>query len=322
MTGVCHFLGSELIEQLEEDDRYQRVLALDVRRPSVRLDKTEFHAIDLTMPAADSELARLLVGAGVDTVVHAAFLSHPTHATEWAHELEDIGTMHVLNACAAARPRRFVMVSSTMIYGASPSNPNFLDESHELRGHVDSRYINDRVRAERQARRFGEENPDIAVCVLRFAPILGPRIDNLFTRFFARPVAPVMMGYDPLLQFVHENDAARALVRAVAHDARGPFNIVGKGVLPYTTVLALMGRVPLPMPHFVAQPLARLLWVTQIFDSPPSFLDFLRYLCVADGERARRELGFAPRYSIQHTVRDFLGVAAADGAPDPDRIHG
>jgi UDP-glucose 4-epimerase len=83
---------------------------------------------------------------------------------------------------------------------------------------------------------------------------------------------------------------------------------VGDGVLPYSTVLALMGKIPLPMPSFVAYPLSQALWMTQIFDSPPNFLDFLRYLCVADGTRAKRLMGFAPRRDIKQTVNDFIGV--------------
>jgi UDP-glucose 4-epimerase len=322
VTGVCHYLGTELIKRLEEDGRYRRVLALDIRKPDIPFEKTEFCEIDLTQPGVDSQLVRLFSSHDVDTVVHGAFLSNPTHATEWAHELEDVGTMHVLNACAQVAPARLVMLSTTMVYGASPKNPNFLTEDAPLRGHVDSRFINDKVRAERQAWRFADEHPATRVCVLRFAPMLGPTINNFFTRFFSRPVAPVMMGYDPLLQFVHESDAAMALELAVTADAQGPINIVGKGVLPYTTVLALMGRVPLPIPHFLARPLSRALWMTQVFDSPPSFLDFLRYVCVADGQRARRELSFSPRYSVKGTIFDFLGVAADDGAPDPDRIFG
>jgi UDP-glucose 4-epimerase len=125
-----------------------------------------------------------------------------------------------------------------------------------------------------------------------------------------------MMGHDPLMQFVHEQDAAWALQRAVDAHATGAFNIVGKGVLPYTTVLALLGRVPVPMPQIVARQLTKVLWATQLVGSPPSFLDFLLYLCVADGARARRELGFAPRLSIKRTILDFLGVAPEDGATD------
>jgi len=145
----------------------------------------------------------------------SAFLAHPTHANEWAHELEDVGTMHVLNACAGVEPRRFVMISTTLVYGAHPKNPNFLTEDAELRGHRDSRFVNDKVRAEHQVQRFAAEHSNVQVCILRFAPILGPTVSNMYTRFFRRPVAPVMMGHDPLMQFVHEQDAAYALLRAV-----------------------------------------------------------------------------------------------------------
>jgi UDP-glucose 4-epimerase len=321
VTGACTYLGVELLRRLEEDPRNERILALDVRPPPVTSAKIQFVRIDLTQPSIDGELATLLARNRVDTFVHGAFLSHPTHAAEWAHELEDVGTMHVLNACAGVDLRRLVMVSTTLIYGAHPKNPNFLTEEAELKGHRDSRFVNDKLRAERQVQRFAKEHPGVEVCILRFAPILGPTVSNMFTRFLSRPVAPVMLGHDPLLQFVHEQDAAWALHRAVESNATGAFNIVGKGVLPYTTVLALLGRVPVPMPMVVARQLTKLLWATQLVGSPPSLLDFLLYVCVADGARARRELGFSPQLSIKRTVLDFLGIAPEDGATDVTRAQ-
>ena len=322
VTGACTYLGGELLRRLEEDPRYERVLALDIRPPALAPGgKTEFVKIDLTQPTIDGELATLLARNAVDTLVHGAFLSHPTHASEWAHELEDVGTMHVLNACAGVEPRRLVLVSTTLVYGAHPKNPNFLTEDAELRGHRDSRFVNDKVRAERQVQRYAKEHPAVEVAILRFAPILGPTVSNMYTRFLSRPIAPVMMGHDPLMQFVHEQDAAHALARAVESRATGAFNIVGKGVLPYTTVLALLGRVPLPMPQLIARQLTKVLWTTQLVGSPPSFLDFLLYLCVADGARARRELGFSARLSIKRTILDFLGIAPEDGATDVATAH-
>jgi UDP-glucose 4-epimerase len=321
VTGACTYLGRELLRRLEEDPKYSRVLALDIRPPQVRGAKIEFIKLDLTQPTVDADLATLLASNRVDTFVHGAFLSHPTHAAEWAHELEDVGTMHVLNACAGVEPRRFIMISTTLVYGAHPKNPNFLTEEAELRGHRDSRFVNDKVRAEKQVQRFAQEHPAVEVCILRFAPILGPTISNMYTRFFTRPVAPVMMGHDPLMQFVHEQDAAFALQKAVDSSATGAFNIVGKGVLPYTTVLALLGRVPVPMPQLVARQVSKLLWATQLVGSPPSFLDFLLYLCVADGSKAKAKLAFSPRLSIKRTILDFLGIAPEDGATDVARAQ-
>ena len=321
ITGACTFLGTELIKLLEADPRYARVLALDIRRPDLPSDliKTEHHVVDLTVPTVGSQLAGLL--RGVHTVVHGAFLSFPTHAASWAHELEDVGTMHVLDACAQVAPSRLLLLSTTMVYGPSRGNPNWLSESTPLRGLPGSRYVTDKVRAEMQVARHAEEHPETGVAALRFAPLLGPTVSNFATRFFSRAILPVLMGRDPLLQFVHESDAVMALKRAVDRDVSGPFNVVGEGVLPYSTVLALMGRVPLPMPHFVARRVYRALWATQIASTPPTFLDFLRYLCVADGSRAERELGFRARYDIQRAIQDFLGYTPED-EPDIARAQG
>jgi len=312
VSGARSFAGAEAIKRLEEDRRYTKILAIDIRKPEFPLDRTQFFKVDLTLPTADADLAELLAREGVDTFVHAAFLAAPTHAAAWAHELEDIGTMHVLNACAEARVRKLVLASTTMVYGAAARNPNFISEDAELRGKPSAPYIDDKVSAERQVRRFAHENPDTIVTVLRAAPTLGPTIHNYVTRFFARPVAPVLMGFDPLLQFIHEDDLAAAFKIAVDDDFPGVYNIVGEGVLPYSTVLAMMGKLPLPIPHFLARPLARALWATQILDAPPAFLDFLRFLCVADGARAKRVMGFQARHDIRTTIQDFLGVRGDD----------
>jgi UDP-glucose 4-epimerase len=316
VTGAYSFIGAELLRRLEGDRRYAKLLAIDIRKPSFPLRKTQFHKVDLTLPTADADLAEIFLREGVDTVVHAAFLSTPTHNSAWAHELESIGTMHVLNATGEAKLHKLVMLSSTLVYGAYPTNPNFLTEAHEPKGHPRSRFVNDKMEAERQARRFGHENPDTIVTVLRAAATLGPRINNFATRFFARPVCPVLMGYDPLMQFVHESDLVDAFRIAVDEDHRGTYNIVGEGVLPYTTVLAMMGRVPLPLPRFLAFQISQAMWMTQVFDSPPNFLDYIRFLCIADGGKARRELGFRPRHDIKAAVKDFLGILP-NPAPSP-----
>jgi UDP-glucose 4-epimerase len=309
ITGAYSFIGAELIKRLERDRRYYKVLAVDVRKPTFPMHKTQFHKVDLTIPTADADLAAIFKREGVDTVVHAAFLSSPTHATAWAHELESIGTMHVLNAAAECQVRKLLVWSQTLVYGANPLNPNFLTEDHDLRGDKSrSRYVKDKVEVERQVRRFRKENSDVVVTTLRTATTLGPTIRNYATRFFTRPVAPTLMGYDPLMQFVHERDVVDAFTRAVDQDFAGEFNVVGEGVLPYSTILAMMGKVPLPVPHFVAYPISQALWATQVFDSPPNFLDFLRFLCVADGEKARRVMDFQPRYDIKATINDFLGL--------------
>lgn len=307
VTGSRTFLGTQLLRQLSDDPSIDQLIAVDIHEPDVISDKLTYLSLDLTSPTAGMELTKELRDKQVDTIVHGAFLSTPTHALAWAHELEDVGTMHLLDACAELQPARLLLPSTTLVYGASASNPNYLSEEAKLPSITESRFVNDKIKAEEQLVRFARNHEDVAVCSLRFAPILGPTIINLFTRFLSRPVAPTIVGFDPLMQCVHERDAVAATLLALRSSARGAFNIVGTGILPYSTVLALLGRVPLPMPTPVAKLLARVMWATQLSEVPPTLLDLLRHICVADGQKARDQLGFVPSYDIKQTLSELLG---------------
>ncbi|HKJ25897.1 MAG TPA: NAD-dependent epimerase/dehydratase family protein, partial [Myxococcota bacterium] len=170
ITGLGTFLGQRLAERISA--RGIRVIGLDVRRPYRIAEKIRFQRIDLTEPTADARLAELLARERVDTVLHAAFRAQPSANREIDHELETIGSLHVMNACAAAKVGRLVFASSTMLYGPWPDNPNFLTEDHPLRGHPDAHQVADRVEAERLLSRFGRRHPDVEVTVLRHCWIM------------------------------------------------------------------------------------------------------------------------------------------------------
>jgi UDP-glucose 4-epimerase len=61
-----------------------------------------------------------------------------------------------------------------------------------------------------------------------------------------------------------------------------------------------------PVPHLVIRPLVRQLFEARLTSFPPGEIDHIQYLCVVDGSRAARELGWAPRYSLRETIRSVL----------------
>src|SRR5690606_9920413 len=226
----------------------------------------------------------------------------------WAHELESVGTMHVLNACRRAQVRKVVMWSQTLLYGAAPTNPNFLAEAHPLRANPRDLYCADKIAAEKEALHYGRPGRGRLLTILRTAPILGPTIDNYYTRYFKHRIVPSIMGFDPLWQFLHEADAVAAFKLAIDRDVAGVFNIVADGVLPLSTALKLASRTRVPLPRTAADLAVSVLWSTRGIDVPPAFLDYLQYLCVADGAKARRILGFTPVHTSREALVDFANA--------------
>jgi UDP-glucose 4-epimerase len=305
-TGAASFLGQNLIGLLEEDPRVRRIVSLDIEAPATAGAKTQHHDVDLTRPRSAEKMAEVLHEADVDLLVHLAFLASPNYADGWAHELESLGTLHALTAAAQAGVRKLVFWSQTLLYGAHPTNPNFLTERHPLRARKTERFFMDKIEAEAEAARYAQR-PGSVVTVLRTAAMLGPTVRNYLTRYLAHRLVPTLMGFDPLWQVVHEVDAVAAFKQAIDRDVPGTFNIVGDGVLPLSTVIKLAGRGALPLPHPLAGPLVAGLWMARNGEAPPSFLDYLRYVCVADGEAARR-VGFRPAYSVREAVLDYASA--------------
>lgn len=308
LTGACSFLGRNLIGVLEEDHRVKSIIAFDIRPPDTGGRKTQCVEVDLTAPSSVEKIAKALAEHRVDTLVHLAFLSSPTHATGWAHELESVGTMHLLNAARQVSPRKLILWSQTILYGAHPTNPNFLSERHPLRADLDESFFADKIAAEHEVNAFGAKAKGTFVTILRTAPIVGPTVRNYVTRYLDERVALTLLGFDPLWQFVHEVDAIAAFKLAIDRDFYGTFNITGDGVLPLSTVIKLAGRIACPVLHTLTEPLVGAMWAAKLAHAPPSFLRYLRYICVADGAKALAVMGFRPAYSTREALLDYISA--------------
>jgi UDP-glucose 4-epimerase len=306
LTGASSFLGARLLRRLAARRGAGRVVVLDVARPPAAAG-VRYRMVDLTLPAADRKLVEILREEEVDTVVHAAFYTDPRRDVAYSHELESIGTLHLLAACAAAGVGHLVQRSFTAVYGARGQNPSFLTEHHAPRPDESFWWIRDKAEAERHAFSFAASHPALRVTVLRLAPLLGPGVFTFYTRLFARRAVSVVMGYDPLLQLLHPEDALHAFHLALERPkATGVFNVVPRDAVTLRTILHLAEKVVVPVPHPMAYALADLLWSAGLGEAPGGFLDYFRFLCLADGARARRELGYEARHTSREALMDYL----------------
>jgi len=161
------------------------------------------------------------------------------------------------------------------------------------------------VEAERLVAAWRARHPGVEVSVLRPCWIAGPGYEDAVTRYFSRGVVPTLLGYDPLLQFVHEDDCLHALETALLDGRPGTFNVVGRGVVPLSTLLRTAGKRPLPIPPQLLYRLGSYPSQAQTGDPPAGFYDYLRYLWVADGERGFAAFG-EPEYTTLEAWMSFV----------------
>lgn len=310
VTGATSDLGRLLLPRLERDPEVARIAALDVATPRELGPKARFHRVDLAKPGGERELEDALSAAEPDVLYHLAFVAGRRHGPSAAHELEVAGSLRLLTAVAQRPVRTLIVPSLTALYGARPQHPALLPESTPLLECPESRLLRDRVEVEKQLAEFQQRYPQVAVLVLRFAPIVGPTSQNPITRWLSARVVPTLLGFDPLWQVVHEEDAAEALHLAARTARGGAFNVVGRGVISLSALIRAAGSRPLPLPAPVARTTIRALHAAGVASVPMPLLEFTRFGWVADGSRAERELGFLARYDCREAAATVRRSAA------------
>ena len=157
--------------------------------------------------------------------------------------------MNVLAACAGGDSpvRKFIFKSSAHVYGCEQDDPAFFTESMSRTHRPTTSIERDIVEAEASVVDFATKNPGVDVTVLRCANVLGPDVNTAFSRMFSLPVVPMVLGFDPRTQFVHEDDIVHALEHAAIHRVPGVYNVAADGVLALSEAIGLLGKRPAPV---------------------------------------------------------------------------
>ena len=300
ITGLSTYWGGRLAQALEADGRIEALVGVDNEEPSVALERTEY----VKVGTQHALLRRVVEAAEIDTVVDTRLVVDSSTTTPGkAHENNVIGTMNILAACSGAGSpvRKVVFKSSAHFYGCEQDDPAFFDESMGRPHRPGTSIERDVVEAEASIGDFAEKNPDVAVTVLRFANVLGPSVRTSHIGLFSLPAVPMILGFDPRYQFVHEDDVVHALEHAVGHDVPGIFNVAGDGVLALSEVAGLLGKpyAPILPPWGTGLAAAALRRVGVRI--PPEAMNQLRFGRGLDNRRYK-----AAGFHYQHTSREAV----------------
>jgi UDP-glucose 4-epimerase len=232
-------------------------------------------------------------------------------------ELNVIGTMQLLAACQRAQSvRRFVLKSTTAVYGASPRDPAVFTEAMHAKEVPAGGFAKDSLEIEGYLRSFARRRPDVGVAILRFTNFIGPRIDSVLTGFFRMPVVPTALGYDARVQLLHEDDALAVLVRATTGDFVGTVNVGGEGTLLLSQAIRRLGRVQVPLPSPALGSVGRFSRRFGFVDYSPEQMRFLNFGRVVDTTVLRTKFGYPPRFTTAEALDDYARTVSPVISPE------
>ncbi|HSR68353.1 MAG TPA: 1-acyl-sn-glycerol-3-phosphate acyltransferase [Acidobacteriota bacterium] len=209
---------------------------------------------------------------------------------------------------------RLILISSTFIYPPSHHHPGYVGEDYRTARPMPGPA---RCWTEYETRVVEAWADPSRLCVLRAAPLLGRAGQGPFGDLCSSGLAVTPLGYNPVMQFLHPEDLADALLKVLESRRGGTFNIVPGGAIPLRDALSATGSRRLPLPVSVQRPARRLLSRLGLA-AHPGWTEYLRHPFMASGDEARRRLGFQPRRTSAQTVFDLIG--SPQPAPSYDRF--
>ncbi len=298
VTGICGRMGQLLTRRLH---RTSSVVGIDRRRFEGRPEDVTHHQLDMRR----RQTRDIFRAGGIRAVVHLGVMHDLRESDKVHHEWNVAGFQKLLEYMSQYHVPKLVVLSTATLYGPSPDNPQFLTEDAPLLGAQEFSRIRDLVEVDMLAQSFFWKHPDVETVILRPCHILG-RVRNASSNYLRTERPITVMGFDPMLQVIHERDVVEAIVLSLRKGVRGIFNLRGPGELPLTRMIRMLGKRPMPLPGPLISGVTRSLWPSRAVSFPTPELDHLRYLCMVDDSRARKELGFAPRFTMEQTLNAVL----------------
>ncbi len=300
VTGASGLLGQRLLERLVGDPEVERVIVLDVRRPGVASPKISYMEKDVSVP-----FDGLFQEFSIDAAYHLAFILNPIHDRNRMRAVNLGGTRNFLASCEKAGVKDILVVSSGTAYGAHADNPALLTEDCPIRANTDFSYVADKGEMERIAQDWGKKHPDVNYCIARPTVVLGPRVNNFISRSFIRKSFYKIRGYNPPLQFVHEEDVAEIFYLLLKNHKKGAYNVAADGTLTMLEVAAKVHGKVLDYPKWILMTLGKLGWwfhMNFLTEADPGVLAFVQHPWVLDNSKVKRELGFSYRFTAEQAL--------------------
>ena len=322
VTGATGNVGTSTIQALSQSSEVDEAVGIARRRPAWNPAKTTWVEADIL----DADLTEIFRGA--DAVIHLAWAIQPSRDEEALERINVEGSRRVFEAAGAVAMPKLVYASSVGAYSQGPKTRE-VDESWPTTGTPSSFYSRHKVAVERLLDRFERTRPETKVVRLRPALIfkgdaaeeirrlfIGPFLPSFLVRSSLVPALPRLQGLR--FQAVHSADVGEAYLRAVVGDVTGAFNIAADPPLDPERLAEVLDARTFTLPTPLVRGLADLSWRLRLQPTPPGWLDMALNVPLMSTERARKELGWEPRFNAVVAIEELMeGLRRGRGGPTP-----
>lgn len=300
ITGITGALARMVAQRLVSHGH--EVLGVDRRPwPDAPRGVTMFRADIRKRPAED-----VFRTQSVDALVHMATITHFSASREERYRTNLVGTRSILEHCHTYGVKNVVFVGRHTVYGAASDTPLYRTEAEPPLAVSTFPDLSDLVAADLFAGSALWRWPELTTSVLRVVYTLGPSQRGTLHNFLRGHRVASVMGFDPLYHFMHEYDAAAAIVLALEKNLRGVFNVAGPPPVPLSVLCDVTGRKNFPIP----EPLYHFITGRFGFPSlPEGAINHVKYPIVIDAAAFRAATGFEPELDevqVMEAIR-YLG---------------
>lgn len=298
ITGAAGALAQQVIRRLRKD---YRLVVCDARREVSMPEEIPSYHIDFNKRSFED----LFREHHFDGVIHLGRIGPNEFSRMNRYNANVLGTQRLFDLCVKYQVPQVLVLSTYFVYGASPYNPAMLTESAPLKAAEITMDLVDSVELENLSNIYLWKHPELHITILRPCNIVGPGVNNSMSLLLSSERAPVLAGFSPIMQFIHLEDMADAIVVAYQKNHPGIYNVAPDDWVSYQRALELCGcrRIPVPsLPPALPIAIARLMkWK----GFPPYLINYFKYSATINGRLFRDTFGFAPQYTLREIMTHY-----------------
>ena len=296
VTGITGRLGQRVARGLLESGH--EVIGIDRRPWPDAPPGIEMHSVDVRKRGAEDVFRK----SRPQVVVHMATVTHLLEQTEERYRINLGGTRVVFDNAREYGVEHAIFVGRHTYYGAASDSPLYHKEEDPPMAVTTFPELADLVAADLYACTALWRFPELCTTVLRMVYTLGPTGHGTLATFLRGPWVPTVLGFDPLFQFMHEEDVATSIRLAVERKIRGVFNVSGPPPVPLSVLIRAGGRAHVPLPEILFQAALGRFGLPKL---PPGALSHIKFPVVVDSSAFRAATGFQHAIDEAQAMREY-----------------